>query len=806
MPFGWGMLKVGHFYIRRYRNSMTELAESLWDELTAEAEGYFEAIELILSVSIHGGVSADDVATLFRCFHSLKGSSQMVGMVGMGALAHGAESLLALVRDGAMPLDAAVKDLLLDSVDALRRMGAESNGGRFDVTPPHSLMEILHRKAMGTAPSEPGLDHSYRDAVARLLPVIGRAATGEITDDGTLAAARQAADELRAVSGPDLLPLADAIRAALNAPGTDTIKKDTIAALARFRSELSLADQGPEGGGALDLGNHLGATVESEVRALLAAMAQCLSELSDHRSEDSDEAIAERTVGLARSACAFFLFLNLEQTSRILLMIEDIFSRVANAEIRLDMDMLALAQATIGGLTGGDGPLAHWHDLEPAATDAILEKFRQLLLSGVRGADGTALALALKHVLTEFDIGEGFLDVMSAENVDALLTAMREGNRHIHEILADLDGPEAVSAEFVRFIHGEATAITNRTVFIDGRSWFCFLVVSDLDVAGLERRIAALDPSGNHVLVLSQRVRSGEALTKSGGDKAANTNLVRVPAESLERLSAQMASIADLDRKRRDLAAASGLREAVQPLRSLAGQSDAVRRAVEAVESYLAACADLDDRLAVGFDCLLTGLDRMRMVPLGTLFNRFFRIVRDLAQNEGKQVRVEIAGADTPIDKGMIGLLADPLMHMVRNAVAHGIEPSEERGRLGKPPEGLLRLAGRRMGSRLVIELGDDGRGLDLGQIRAQAINKGYVSAADAARLSDADAARLIFTAGLSTAPEVTAIAGRGVGMDVVGTNVARLGGQIAIDTTRGRGTLFRLTFETETPACEAKL
>jgi two-component system, chemotaxis family, sensor kinase CheA len=184
---------------------------------------------------------------------------------------------------------------------------------------------------------------------------------------------------------------------------------------------------------------------------------------------------------------------------------------------------------------------------------------------------------------------------------------------------------------------------------------------------------------------------------------------------------------------------------------------------------------------------------KIRMVPVEQLFRRFPRVVRDVAKQCGKDVALELAGQNTDLDKSILDALAEPLMHLVRNAVDHGIEPADERVASGKPARGTLYLNAYHQGTQVVIEVRDDGKGIDLGRVRAQAVQQNLLKAEEAARLSDQDAVNLIFESGFSTAEEVTALSGRGVGMDVVRSVLERLKGTVNVSSLPGRGTTIQL-------------
>jgi two-component system chemotaxis sensor kinase CheA len=167
--------------------------------------------------------------------------------------------------------------------------------------------------------------------------------------------------------------------------------------------------------------------------------------------------------------------------------------------------------------------------------------------------------------------------------------------------------------------------------------------------------------------------------------------------------------------------------------------------------------------------------------------------VRDVAKLSGKNVVLEVSGQDTDLDKSILDALAEPLTHLVRNAVDHGIEPPELRARAGKPAQGTVRLKAYHQGNQVVIEIGDDGRGIDRRQITAKAVAARLIDSEDAERLSDDEILDLIFQPGFSTAPEITAVSGRGVGLDVVKAVLARLKGSVSVRTRPGEGTIFQL-------------
>jgi two-component system, chemotaxis family, sensor kinase CheA len=190
---------------------------------------------------------------------------------------------------------------------------------------------------------------------------------------------------------------------------------------------------------------------------------------------------------------------------------------------------------------------------------------------------------------------------------------------------------------------------------------------------------------------------------------------------------------------------------------------------------------------------LQEGVMKTRMQPIGNIWSKFPRTVRDVASACDKQVRIEMEGKETELDKTIIEAIKDPLTHIVRNSVDHGIETPEKRVAAGKPPEGRLSLRAYHEGGQVNIEISDDGAGLDLEKLRRKAIEKGLITPEQSARMSEREAVSLIFLPGFSTAEKVTNVSGRGVGMDVVKTNIEKIGGTVDVQSKIGKGTTIRM-------------
>jgi two-component system chemotaxis sensor kinase CheA len=192
-------------------------------------------------------------------------------------------------------------------------------------------------------------------------------------------------------------------------------------------------------------------------------------------------------------------------------------------------------------------------------------------------------------------------------------------------------------------------------------------------------------------------------------------------------------------------------------------------------------------------DELQSEVMKSRMLPIGTVFGRFPRVTRDLSTRQHKKVELVLEGQDTELDRSVIEEIGDPLVHLLRNAIDHGVEPPEDRLAIGKPEVATVRLAAAHVENSIVITVEDNGRGIDPEMIKATAVERGIITAEAAQRMSEAEAVELIFAPGFTTTSSVTDISGRGVGMDIVRTNVERLGGSVEVQTRLGEGSRFFL-------------
>jgi len=362
-----------------------------------------------------------------------------------------------------------------------------------------------------------------------------------------------------------------------------------------------------------------------------------------------------------------------------------------------------------------------------------------------------------------------------------------------------------------------------------GRGRGLYVIEVDLDLASFEEALGeltrAIQEVGEVISTLPSPGAGNEASIRflllaasdlGGAELAARLELdagavraARAPASMAARAPAPSAPAASAEPPEAEAATLKSLSETVRvdikkldELMNLVGELSRERTALRALTARLAADR-ASARIAGELDKIQRGLERktqelqaavldVRMVPLRQVFDKLTRVTRRLRLDLAKDVRLELRGADTELDKLIVEQLVDPLMHLVRNAFDHAIESADERARIGKPAEGLIQIEATQRGHDVAVEVRDDGRGIDPEAVRARAIERGLV-AADTP-LTRKEIFDLLFLPGFSTKSEVTEISGRGVGLDVVRSNVAGLGGLVAVDSVPGQGTQVTLT------------
>jgi two-component system chemotaxis sensor kinase CheA len=525
----------------------------------------------------------------------------------------------------------------------------------------------------------------------------------------------------------------------------------------------------------------------SEAEEILERMRDDLStlaELSAAGREASPE-LVNRLFRSAHSLKGLSGMFGIASLAELAHHLEDVLDRLRLGRASLGQGGLALLDESVALAAAGLEKIGRGESAEPLA-ETVADLVGRIAAWGAAPpppappAEGIALPESLLRALTEYEEsrlreslrrGRG-LAVIEVEfeiaSFEESLSELTGAVQEIGEVISTLPSPGASSDSGIRF---------------------ALLAASDLSAAELAARLE-LDPAAVRMAHAPNAPQAGPA---PGLDAAPVRSL---PAEEAHATDPEAGTLKSLsDTVRVDI-------KKLDELMNLVGELARERSALRALTEQLAGERETA-RAAAELDKIRRGLDRklaelqagvldVRMVPLRQVFDKLARVARRLRIDLGKDVRLEIQGADTELDKLIVEELVDPLMHLVRNAFDHAIEPAAERRDRGKPEQGLIRIEAAQRGNDVAISVSDDGRGIDLEGVRARAVERGLV--ARDAELSRKELFELLFAPGFSTRAEVTETSGRGVGLDVVRANVSALGGLVDVDSTLGAGTRVTLT------------
>ena len=478
-----------------------------------------------------------------------------------------------------------------------------------------------------------------------------------------------------------------------------------------------------------------------------------------------------RSVHTLKGLSSVFEF---DEITRLCHAFEDRLDAMRLGRCELDgpaLEAVTAAQALIGRLVDSCGS-----DAPAAEVDAVIEALREGCGAGGDGCSGgISDEEGIFTSLTEYE------NYRLRENIKA--------GRRIFMVCASTEPAEfdRVHGELIRAIEktGEVIATLPGRAGDEGAIAFEVLVGAGPGEADLEGSLCGLPVSGVRELRCSTpgrsrlgRLRTGEAPRRrkraSVDALRRNSGTIRVDIEKIEGLLGCLEELHDLKARLRRIAAMA-LAEGEER-----GEGGELR--------------SLEKRCDEVFERLRESILAVKMVRIGRLFRRFEPYIERLAAECRKEIGITTYGSDTEIDMSVIEELADPMMHIIRNVIDHGIERPAERTAAGKPSAGVITLSAYQKGGKVVIEVKDDGRGMDPDLICERALREGFIDRAEAAGLGRREKLDLIFLPGFTTSEEIGPISGRGVGLDVVRENIAMLNGQVEVETVKGKGTRFVLT------------
>jgi len=708
-----------------------DIQDVLWQQFEIEVSEHLDSLESDLASPEEAAAPAK-VAAIFRALHSTKGLGAAMGVSSMETLAHAAESLFASVRDGSRALDAAVAESVLQAVDALRSMATSAVESRGDVEGRPDLVEQLYTASQSGPTAVRTQDEETTDSDDEALV--------ELADRLSAAMAVLVAALSPGGSEESLQELDDELLALDEAVGPIGLQ-----GLRRHLRQLSRAMRrdGPDDALLRDLATALG-TVE-ELAGRPAGRQELMSHISQRGAGHllrtcalAAESVLDGgdTAGAAEAlsaAAAQAELLDLDNSATVLTLAGDLLSRGAPDDAM--RERIGRIVDRIGEAAAANPPA----DLSPE--DAA--RFREALRASQQ-AQGAADIVERARGL---GVHEQVLAHPSDEMIAKLRSVLEDPNLLLVEFDANLEADSELAARISAWIRDNAEPVASAVIGSGADQRTRLLVASAARPAAVKADMNAVDPSHAHLVVHICDGQEAEAAQEQALQRV--EEVVRVPAHAIDDLLDRLSELMPVSAALEMLSEEAPHQRLARTLNRLGLDSSDDLAALEAD------LADREDRIrliAEELGRVLRGLRDatmdLRVVPVETLFNRFPRVARDLARSQGKDIRFSVEGNDARIDKGMIERLVDPLMHMVRNAVDHGVEMPDVREAGGKARHAELTLRSEQQGEHVLVELSDDGAGIDAQRLRAKAVDRGLLSRSQADELSDDAAIRLIFESG----------------------------------------------------------
>jgi two-component system chemotaxis sensor kinase CheA len=737
----------------------------LLSQFATEVRQHLVAIEQHLGAADVADMTEADIDVVFRAFHSIKALARVISGTGIEELVHEAESLLSAVRAGDRGFDAVVQQALIAAADALE----DALRAPLSWPAPTSVIAELHRAAAAgerdggaavatLSSGEPwrfmgedvDLLRGFAELLAEVLPEAAQAIIDRQED-----VFREAADMVAHACARLGLERTEAVaRRFVTASGT--------ARLIAFAELLQQAERF----GVL-LGADCGVVAASDV------LREPLRKALTLEIDEALAAPAARRLALAQACAALSRVLS--PARGLDRLIDDLAGPLPADDADARDDLL---RRTLAAINQAPGPATAADDIVAGLADAIRAPF---------AVDGE-----IEAQLRRLGLDTTLLCPGSARR-QARLAALVDGSGATAKTVAVELGSAETMARLAQLdpLLGQATTRHGRPA----------LSLLFLDAQDVEALAGTLREIGCAVVGEVRRIDPGSAdgefaISPKAADRseAVDETQVRVPVEVLDKLFGRIGDFFSIASRLNVLAVESDVPDALRRLFDFAvTRAPELRvdidRLVRQHRDFCTVEVDIGRIISLIHESTLG----LRVIPLDTLVGRFPRMVREFARNLEKQVRFVAETGGIRIDKGMSDMLVDPFTHILRNAIDHGIEREAERIAHDKPRVATLRLVAHQQVDRIVIEITDDGRGVDVARVKQQALASRLASDEEVRRMGDDEAVRFIFTPGFSTAAEISDVSGRGIGLDVALVNVTKLGGKIDVITKAGEGTTFRL-------------
>jgi len=776
-----------------------EVDHNMWQEYINEAEDYIQQIEPIL-LYLEGNPSDKSlIDECFRNIHSLKGAAGYMGLTKTSKLAHKIEELLDLIRSKSISVDEEIISTLFTGIDRVKLLVkdvSEKQKESHEISDVLKLIEDITVQRQGQTEQESDLgakddnnldNNNFVEELSQVLSSSLKEVLegGDLTDEDSETALMSLYEEqmgelitrldksLRAdqIVIPDVLSVLSEMKRLVNYIGAQDL-------LDRINKAKMLI----EGKGEILTGR---AAKEFRRRIKSLIEGKDFKEEDIHKNDDPKKSVDVKKAK-KRDIQVKVIEEEDEELYQIFLdFLKEQCPPLANIPDKLDLDWVSKCQESIKKIKSS----ANYMDYQDLVK--LLDEWEERLteMLSVSSVEDNFDANRLRELWEKMcQIVPGLQDIKfdnfssNAETTDELQYAQEAVEEALDELFSDVKPPQNVTSSHIETGSHNNLDIKPRKITPPKDMVVQTRSESDIDIGFDEFNLEAKGKNQPKSLVRKD--------TKDTENPILTTisHSVRVDLEKLEDLMDGVGELVVLK---------AGIYRVAGQLKlfyqRLLDSGALAPKELRPLRSMVYSLQEQTEGLSGAVQRMQDIVMRLRMLPIGQLFNRYNRLVRDLSHRLGKDISLNIEGSETSLDKRVLEEISEPIAHIIRNAIDHGIESPEIRTRLGKPKTGVISLKAFQEGNYVYISISDDGKGIDKEAILAKAVTMGFVSQQQAVNLDTSQIWDFIFTPGMSTAVEVSDTSGRGVGLDVVKRAIERLGGEIQVESNPGRGTSFLL-------------
>lgn len=807
---------------------MADLLEKLWPAFISEVTEQLDTVELLLAK--HDAAKTLDVNQLFRNFHTIKGSCSMIGFTSMEAIAHHSEDILSAVRNKEIVLDEQVIDILLESISCLKTQFHTSSQNRQDPKQDEPLLQRLiafvderlqtdkneEENTVSAVDLQSALTQASRMAVPVMVLGLDPGAKIEQVEkavNGMADAALQ--NGFRSLSG--------ALRHYIDILKTPSEEKTEplIEQLAEVFELIHLIAQEHK----LDLNLDMGARLcRSKLAApyldVLEQLDTLLTALQETSADQWQAGQFFTIVTLCNQLGHYSALFNLLQLQQSWRYVRQLVVEVSRSYLVFNNPILAKIQEISSlakekkALSGGD-----------EAFELQCKNLREELqtLTAKHNNERDEIVELKEAIISKTSLCMDSLVDLKMDVLEKIHSAIEEGRLAV-EIDIDFTD-EVVSEKVLKAVRTLGELAHSRTMFHDivngiaQRTSFSFLILSQKSREDIKTILSIIDreqktftildkeaPPAETSVVAEQEDTSPDAVaddddasaedalntSKLAAETSLSLSSLKVEGSAIDRVINDVGELVTHQNRFSHLVSQNELGFQINQLKSLVKDMGEKGRLVHSFfEDFLLQLNSTNETMQVSLSRIQSSVLDLRVVPVAYVFNRFHSFVRSTAQRLNKKVALELIGEHVKVDKGMIDVLAEPLAHIVRNSIDHGIESPDVRKAQGKNEVGVIRLSAIQHSETVIIEIADDGAGLNKQVILDKCIEKGLLKANT--DYIDADIYKQIFEPGFSTSKILTETSGRGVGMDVVKSRITEVGGTVSVSSEPGKGAVIRL-------------